>query len=584
MITLCYVKGIDEVDTPYFSDKNEQTAFFDKSIVWKDEESYYPPYFMNTIRLSSEDIPFNDVTKKVNYCFIDYDNKRYYYFIDSINYVTDDLVEITIEMDTIQTYWYDILVTKPTISRMAINRWGDEGKEINRNYIRENLSTGNMVKRLKEEFKGTTDKLQWIVARVSDKVDAKQYDPNSKVPTTSYLISSSYGHIIYKKDSKHVSDYQMTGGGFLLIPYGDWIAKSGQVYIAYGDEYKLIDDLDNLLASLASDSRVMAMSFIPFNPFGDIHYMGRTHLHNGINIPVIDIFSKTLAVNVVDSELNPVVENLKWYYYSLGSVNGSGDTYGYLKMVFPEGRQGRIESFSEIPAVELIPNSKTMALDSYVKGKVTTKTEKWNSANVPAMLDENYLQVHLGDNGGTTIAPLFYYTISSLSMDEWATLDGNLAYSIASPNVLGIDYGGAIIDMNNTALMNENALTFDLYTDPWKNYQVTHKGSLVTDWISTIANGLALGSGVASLSHSSGGGSLASSASGGSEASVQSIGMTPLLGNGYPVGFVKYRTAEYVGRYPLGDGSLLGYGGTLRGNLLTGSASLPYLRLPYGGK
>lgn len=540
MIRLCYVKGINEVDTPYFNDKDEQTAFFDKTIVWKDDESYYPPYFMNTIRLSSEDIPFSNASKKVNYCFLDYEGKRYYYFIDSIDYVTDDLVEITIEMDTIQTYWYDVLVSKPTISRMAINRWGDDGNAINRNYIRENLSTGNMIKRLKEEFKGTSDKLKWIVVRISDNPNASHYDPNNVGSTSTYLRSSSYGHVRFKKDAKHVIDYQMTGGGYLLIPYGDWVAEAGKVWVEFGDTFKLIENIPTSLSSLASDSRVMSISFIPFNPFADIHYIGLTHTDSGIKAPLIEVLAHGVTINTTDSEGKPITQNLKWYYYELGSTASSASRYGYFKMVFPEDYNNRTESFTEAPAVELIPNSKSMALDSYVTGKVTTKTTIWNPANVPAMLDENYLQVHLGDNGGTTIAPLFYYTIPSLSMDEWATLDGNLAYSIASPNVLGIDYGGAIIDMNNTALMNENALTFDLYTDPWKNYQVTHKGSMVTDWIATGANSVAKIAGITSLAEATMGRSKGT-------APMSYSDMNLSVGD-YVTGFVPYRKHVYSTR------------------------------------
>lgn len=543
MITLCYVKGINEVDTPYFRDKNEQAAFFDKTIVWKDDESYYPPYFMNAIRLSSEDIPFNDSLKKVNYCFLDYEGKRYYYFIDSIDYVTDDLVEIAIEMDTIQTYWYDILVSKPIVSRMAINRWGDEGKEINRNYIRENLSTGNMIKRLKEEFKGTSDKLKWIVVRVSDNTNASHYDPNYVEPVSTYIRSLSYGHVRFKKDAKHAIDYQMTGGGYLLIPYGDWVAEAGKVWVEFGDTFKLIEDIPTLLSSLASDSRVMSISFIPFNPFADIHYIGLTHTDAGIKAPLIEVLSHGVTINTSDSEGKPITQSLKWYYYELGSTISSASKYGYFKMVFPTDYNNRTESFTDAPAVELVPNSKSMALDAYVSEKVTTKRTKWNPANVPAMLDENYLQVHLGDNGGTTIAPLFYYVIPSLSMDEWATLDGNLAYSIASPNVLGISYGGAIIDMNNTAMMNENSLTFDLYTDPWKNYQVTHKGSIMMDWIATGFGAVSKGAGVAGLAQVSN--NIAGAKENKANNALSYAGFD-LTANGYSTGFAKYRVPRFI--------------------------------------
>lgn len=545
MISLCYVEGINEVDTPWFHTQAEQEKFFDKSVVWSDDDSYYPPYFMNTIRLSSEDIPFADSSKHVNYCILDYDGKRYYYFIDSIDYVTDDLVKITIEMDTIQTYMFDVAVSKPTISRKAIMRWGDDGKVINRDYIRENLSQGNMVKKSKKAL--SSKGLQWIVVRTSDRIEygSFYYDPNSaNDDVKKYLESTNTGMVRYQtKSEDRSSSYSVNGGYYYLIPYGDWVGKSDSIFVKFGSTYRMLTQIDSKISRMSSDSRVLSMSLIPFNPFPDIALLSEKHTEGHITGSVIEVQSKSVTIHAYDSTTDKFTDiSMPWYYFGTGTnvQDDNGDNQGYfLSVLFPKDKSTESSYFKDIPFLSIKPNEAIVSFDTYVKSsKVTSAKSKWDSHNVPAMLDEDYLQLHIGDNGGTTIAPLFYAVMPAIRCSEWATMDGGMAYAFTFQNSIGNDYGGVINDMNNTSLLNSNSVGFDLYTDPWKNYEVTHKGSLITDAISTASNGVAKVAGVMGLAGAMG---KAGTAMQRSQEGSGYAGTDVAFSNGYVTGFSKYR-------------------------------------------
>ena len=134
MIKLIYIRGISAYDTPYFSSKLEQYDFFD-DINGVEIDAYYPPHYTNTIKLDRDDV---DDISRYNYLILYFNNKNYFYFLDSINYINEDVYEVKIVMDTIQTYMFDIVWNESLVSRKSIKRWN--GNEINRDYIRENLS------------------------------------------------------------------------------------------------------------------------------------------------------------------------------------------------------------------------------------------------------------------------------------------------------------------------------------------------------------------------------------------------------------------------------------------------------------
>lgn len=163
-ITFYYVEGINECDTPYFQTLQFQDDYFESKVVTRVESSYYPPFYHNTIKFTSEDLNFKS---HVNYLSITGDRKTYYYFIDSFRYLSDSMIEIDITMDTIQTYMFDIEFSHAVIERKFIERWYNN-ETINRKYIRENQSHSSISK-LKSRAVLNNDTTKWYcVSRYTD--------------------------------------------------------------------------------------------------------------------------------------------------------------------------------------------------------------------------------------------------------------------------------------------------------------------------------------------------------------------------------------------------------------------------------
>lgn len=153
MITLYSIQGINRTDTPYFENITQQAQFFNQHIYKAFLDMDYPPRFKNAIKFNLSDLDYFqggsiDIVAP-NYLSISRTNERsktYYYFISSIEYITQDVLLINIELDYIQTYMFDIQINSCLINRGSIKRWKDiKTKEINRDYIRENFSTNNMI-------------------------------------------------------------------------------------------------------------------------------------------------------------------------------------------------------------------------------------------------------------------------------------------------------------------------------------------------------------------------------------------------------------------------------------------------------
>ena len=77
-ISLYYVEGISDVDTPFFSSKAEQSEYFSQKLVKTLSSSYYPPYYRNKIKFASDDLTLDT---RVNYLSLDTEERKYYYFI-----------------------------------------------------------------------------------------------------------------------------------------------------------------------------------------------------------------------------------------------------------------------------------------------------------------------------------------------------------------------------------------------------------------------------------------------------------------------------------------------------------------------
>lgn len=480
MIALMYVQGINRVDTPYFSSEESRDKFFDNCVIWSDENSYYPPYYRNKIKISTDDISFSDTKKRVNYACIDYDSFRYYYFITSFDYVTDDLIEISIEMDTIQTFSFHMEMSKCHFSRLPIKRWGNDKVTINRNYVRENLSDGELRQTNKAELQ-YNDTLQWIVVRCTEQLSKDVYELGN---INAYKGTKAlYGDIIYKSGTKY-SRYSQTGGMTLLLPWGKWIYDRSTITIKYGSTSVSapISNIVGMLNLLASDNRVVSITYLPYDPFG-------------ISISKGSDFEDSIILTIPSESVAYYGQSYYFYYFDYLKLKTSDiNNLCGLVLRFPWGAYAS----SGIP-IGVKMNVKAQ-IEYFPFDVNVNKKIPYSSKYVPAMLDESYYRVIVGNNGTTTTMPLFYCTGSYAYIKYGVTLKGDRYYGVSfEKELIDNSFGDVIDDMHDVLVVDSNTIDYDLYTDPWKNYQVTHKGSMVTDWISTGANATRQGAWMASM-------------------------------------------------------------------------------------
>ena len=190
LIEFYYIDGISEFDTPSFLGQSSQDIrlFFENYRVNSiNTDFFYPPHYKNVIKFSTEDVQLQNTA---NYLSLYYNNKWYYYFIDDITYISEDVFSLSIHMDTLLTYWYDTQFQYAFVERMHINRWykQDNVWYINRDYIRENFSKG-----------------EFDIIQYSEVSDGTWYDNcTSELPGIVVITQTEFSHQGTMSPSKYI--------------------------------------------------------------------------------------------------------------------------------------------------------------------------------------------------------------------------------------------------------------------------------------------------------------------------------------------------------------------------------------------
>ena len=257
-ITFYYVEGINECDTPYFQTLQFQDDYFESKVVTRVVSSYYPPFYHNTIKFTSEDLNFKS---HVNYLSITGDRRTYYYFIDSFRYLSDSMIEIDITMDTIQTYMFDIEFSHAVIERKFIERWYNN-ETINRKYIRENQSHSSINKRNSRQVLNNDTTKWYCVSRYTD---------YPYVPDNTYL-----GSVEIKYASQSVpgaKEYPMQG---------PCLVSTIEPAILRGNKTDFLMDLPKSTV-LNSNPKCLRYFILPFEVLDGIEYSDVIDLRKSVN-------------------------------------------------------------------------------------------------------------------------------------------------------------------------------------------------------------------------------------------------------------------------------------------------------------
>ena len=416
-----FIEGISRTDTPLFNNLSEQNVYFNKNTMLQIDE-YYPPHYTNVIKCSVADINFNT---RVNYVSLRHFDKWYYYFITSCNYVNEDIIEITINMDTFQTFMFDIEFHNARVSRKLIKRWNNGN--INRNYIRENFSSGIFVNYFYKDY--TIERLgngdggvllcKYIPSNVGSIVryatevisEFTRYKDNSLIK-----ILPAFNFAIGNKEYRNINIAIDGGLNEIITP------------LAYNEfMYSLQSDPDNFI-----------LYYIPFNPF--------------VNVEI----SKTII-----GDMKCTLWNFK------NDDNNSFNITGDNKYV--EASICEINTINRDVVLDFVQNSDRQVL--------------FNSKYVPQMLDENYIRVYYGEKAHMTTYPMNKLTKPKLYTKYYCDI-------LTGYRTIALLDNLQDIDKYNTTLVLNGYIQVPMVNDNWKNYMSTHVGTITSDVGKFIYNSL----------------------------------------------------------------------------------------------
>lgn len=172
-----YINGLNEIDTIHFdsiTDRNKYMSTGEVKTVVTD--AFYPPHYHLSIRVDSDDI---DLNTNANYLSFEYKDKWYYYFIQSIRYVNENILEFSLKMDTIMTYYFDASKYSGIVERNTIKRWN--GNNINRDYIPENIANTDTYNHIQTDSLAIGEVFVDLIFQSSDLTNLRIFGQYSSV-------------------------------------------------------------------------------------------------------------------------------------------------------------------------------------------------------------------------------------------------------------------------------------------------------------------------------------------------------------------------------------------------------------------
>lgn len=441
VISLGYIEGISRIDTPAFSSISAQSDYFDSHEVVTIDTTFYPPHYLNEITVEDTDMDFNT---SVNYLWFEFNEKRYYYFIDSVEYVSESLIKLSISMDVIQTYYYNVRIRQGIVERLHIKRWN--GNNISRDYIRENVSEGDFIPGTKDYEE---DSEYWLVLKITELM-LQNSGVDYKVPFISNV-----------KDAR-------TNYGYIFIPL-----------FTVPTLYRIInespEEITEEWVSLLREPNIVDAYVIDYNPLP--YYMGI--YVNPVTQEVRLNYNKAVPSGASATSWETILRDKIKYYLSRGAVLLLDMEWQYNPdhTFIQKPRYCRFDYNVDVQRRTIHPI--TFSKNNSIHNNASLMYE-------PVLFDDNYYRIEFGNINTKSIIPLYYGINTDISILHYCSIDSG-----AYVYYMSYDTTGYIDNKFNNLVTDTDILQFDLFNDPWVQYQANNKNRWVTsslkDGISTLS-------------------------------------------------------------------------------------------------
>ena len=441
MITLYYIEGIDRENIPYvypaYKTQITISDYLREHEVATIPNSYYPPYYRNIISISSEDFTGNFLETSINYLGIVFGNKTYYYFIDSIEYVNEDLYKLHVTMDVIMTYINDIKIHGGIIERKFIDRY-DSNDKFNRNYLRENVSKGSFYVKKKEYLNNLIDYKQddYTSVRGKEYIKGWYVFKFTSLPNN-YVNTKRYNPRVYINKSYYQSQYVYSI--FPLLDFSKVGSKEVHIKVGVNDTSDNVITTEEVIKQLCSEPTCVECKFVPLYIFD-------------FRLDIIQVEGSTQS----------------YYRFTTSSgldfwqdLKDSNKWWGFCPSVF-----ANTELYYTIPL--------------YLTKNIN-KGQLFNASMCPVLMDENYKRYYYGDGDIKSTFETYLLTGGNLRFNYVPNIDsGSRAYYISGNSIYDItdnnEYGYK--DVFYSLQINENYISCDLINDAWKTWKAYNGATL----------------------------------------------------------------------------------------------------------
>lgn len=380
-VTLYYIDGISRENTPYFSSLANQTTYFQNrgTLI---ADSFYVPHYKDVIKFETDDVA---ISSKYNYLSILFNDKYYYYFITGVEYISEDVIQVSIEMDTVQTFMFNILYHDGIVERMHIDRWIYDSVaheyHINRDYIRENLSNNVWSEPIYKYI--SLSELGFFIAQ------SKVYYKNAnEVLNNVITFKDSNDDVIYDSSVKYFAPFyrdDSDGSRIQVLHSSVPGTTSQQIYNQYV-----------ALGNLIGDTDVETIMYIPFNPFNNVE-------------------------SFIDTSYNPPRNAMKITGTMLHVASGAASYFQIYS--------GTSSSTSATTVVDTSVTYKTYGTIKLCPGPTTAVA--WYPELETSMVDENYCNYCFGERSYAAGFPLYYTDKTTLYLKYTADISqGSRLYGI----------------------------------------------------------------------------------------------------------------------------------------------------------
>ncbi len=458
MYKLYYVRGINRLDTPYFKTLAEQETYFESKKILE-IDYIYPPHYRDTIDFDITDL---DMKTQANYLGIEFNNKMYYYFIDNVVYINEEMIQITITMDVIQTYMFDIDYIHCDVGRRTIDRWNDDGT-INRNYLRENLSQGTMqvvgAHKYEEDFGFVI-----IAYTIGAPLRNLKEDNLLYVRNDANLISQGYSFAYNLSNNLFSIKNFSTDTQIAIIPYSskykrfNVVAKYGYTTktdgLVFTENKTFIMDMTDIgggelpildsIGLIASLDNIISIKYVPYNLFNNVS------IDTSGEVPILTLESISNGYGFCGL--------CQAIHRSYTGSTSQGDLVSTI-------------TFFELNDERILTKKANFQFD-FTPNKPIQKP--FDKKYIPALIDENYIQLHFGEKMSLTSFPLYQAKQTTLNLLYTTNIvDGYRLYYITDDPITEIEF-----DKYKTLTYVTTTENFVLFNSAWSTYLSQNQSSL----------------------------------------------------------------------------------------------------------